>query len=76
MLEPIMYASIGFLVATLLMVAFIPLIMTRAVRLTVRSSRPRHHCRRRSATSDLCAPSLSPDSRGLTMIVAAWSLPP
>jgi hypothetical protein len=36
MLEPIMYASIGFLVATLLMVAFIPLIHDRAVRLTVR----------------------------------------
>src|SRR5262249_38229571 len=36
MLEPIMYASIGFLAAGLLLVAFAPLIHERAVRLTVR----------------------------------------
>jgi hypothetical protein len=36
MLEPIMYASIGFLAAGLLMVAFVPLIHERAVRLTTR----------------------------------------
>jgi hypothetical protein len=36
MLEPIMYSSIGFLAACLLMVAFVPLIHDRAVRLTVR----------------------------------------
>jgi hypothetical protein len=36
MLEPIMYGSIGFLTATLLMVAFVPAIHERAVRLTTR----------------------------------------
>src|SRR5258708_7976455 len=36
MLEPIMYLSIGFLTACLLMVAFVPLVHDRAVRLTVR----------------------------------------
>ena len=36
MLEPIMYASIGFLTAGLLVVALVPLIHDRAVRLTTR----------------------------------------
>src|SRR5712692_5556570 len=36
MLESIMYLSIGFLTACLLMVAFVPLIHERAVRLTAR----------------------------------------
>src|SRR5882672_785179 len=36
MLEPIMFSSIGFLTACLLMVAFVPAIHERAVRLTAR----------------------------------------
>jgi hypothetical protein len=36
MLEPIMFSGIGFLTACLLMVAFVPLIHERAVRLTAR----------------------------------------
>jgi len=36
MLEPIMFSSIGFLTACLLMVAFVPVIHERAVRLTAR----------------------------------------
>jgi hypothetical protein len=36
MLEPVMFSSIGFLTACLLMVAFVPLIHDRAVRLTAR----------------------------------------
>jgi hypothetical protein len=36
MLEPIMFSSLGFLTACLLMVAFVPVIHERAVRLTAR----------------------------------------
>src|SRR6266700_2171875 len=36
MIEPIMYVGIGFLVASLLVIGFIPLVHQRAVRLTMR----------------------------------------
>src|SRR6201995_3914129 len=36
MIEPIMYAGIGFLVAGLLVLGFIPLVHARAVRLTMK----------------------------------------
>ena len=36
MVEPIMFAAIGFLVAALLVLGFIPLVHGRAVRLTTR----------------------------------------
>src|SRR5215467_6387815 len=36
MIEPIMYAAIGFLVASLLVIGFIPLVHGRAVRLTMK----------------------------------------
>src|SRR6476661_2683334 len=36
MIEPIMYAGIGFLVASLLVIGLIPLVHARAVRLTTR----------------------------------------
>jgi DNA repair exonuclease SbcCD ATPase subunit len=36
MIEPIMYAGIGFLVASLLVIGFIPLVHQRAVRLTMK----------------------------------------
>src|SRR3954453_1908649 len=36
MIEPIMYAGIGFLVASLLVIGFIPLVHGRAVRLTMK----------------------------------------
>src|SRR6476660_170064 len=36
MIEPIMYGAIGFLVAGLLVIGFIPLVHARAVRLTMR----------------------------------------
>jgi chromosome segregation ATPase len=36
MIEPIMFAGIGFLVASLLVIGFIPLVHARAVRLTVK----------------------------------------
>src|SRR5256885_9020310 len=36
MIEPIMYMGIGFLVASLLVIGFIPLVHERAVRLTIK----------------------------------------
>ena len=36
MVEPIMYLAIGFLLATLLALMFMPLVHHRAVRLTIR----------------------------------------
>jgi hypothetical protein len=52
MIEPVMYFGIGFLVAALLGLLFVPLVHNRAVRLTMR----RRRSPKSAPTRTSCAP--------------------